>query len=421
MSTGAADYNTAIRQATKNLAERGVLTIDYQSGVHTSLEAAVRRNIMGGLGLMQEQLQQETHDELGCDGWEITAHANSAPDHEPIQGHQYSDAAYTALNNSLVRRIGTLNCGHAAFPIILGVSQPQYTDEELRKFREDNEKGVTYGGRHYTGYEATQLQRKLERTMRKDKRRILVDEASGDAEKLQKDQIRLQVTRQEYARFCKAAGLRTENERTFVAGFGRKQAAQARAVAQKSVEKPENSAKIVENLVNEDPPVQESKRYSDITGNWYPDAVPNSHTVQDLQSYTHDGVTYTVDGHNVVLDYAPYEKEIAELLEREVGGEMFMVPRVNNPAGIPTPDFIFRGKSYDLKSIFGESRNALYNAIAKKKRQSPNFVFDVSGTPLGLTEIVEQVGRLYTSKHTAFVDEIVIVKEDKIVKVFKRQ
>lgn len=231
VATGAADYNTAIRQACKNLAGKGVVTIDYESGVHTSLEAATRRCVMGGLGLMQEQLAQQTHDELGCDGWEITAHANSAPDHEPIQGKQYSDAEYTALNNSLVRRIGTLNCGHAAFSIILGVSQPQYTKEELEKFRADNEKGVTYGGKHYTGYEATQLQRKLERTMRKHKRSALVYEAAGDADKLQESQIKLQVTRQEYTRFCKAAGLRAENERTYVAGFGRKEAAQARAAA----------------------------------------------------------------------------------------------------------------------------------------------------------------------------------------------
>ena len=132
VSTGATDYNTAIRQATKHLAEKGVRTIDYESGVHTSLEAAVRRNVMGGLGLMQEQITQANHDAFGCDGWEISAHANSAPDHEPIQGKQYSDAAYTALNNSLVRRIGTLNCGHAAFPIILGVSTPQYTPRNWR-------------------------------------------------------------------------------------------------------------------------------------------------------------------------------------------------------------------------------------------------------------------------------------------------
>lgn len=227
--TGASDYNTAIRQATKNLADLGVRVIDYESGIHTSLEAAVRRNIMGGLGLLQEQITQYNHDTLGADGWEISAHANSAPDHEPIQGKQYSDAEYIALNNSLLRRIGTLNCGHAAFPIIMGVSEPQYTEEQLRKLSEDNAAGVTVDGKHYTGYEATQMQRKLERAIRKQKRRVLVDEASGDAERLQTDQIRYVRLREEYSRFSKAAGLRTQQERVRVGGFGAGQAKRAMA------------------------------------------------------------------------------------------------------------------------------------------------------------------------------------------------
>lgn len=220
--TGAASYTEAVRQATKNLADKGVRVIDYESGVHTSLEAAVRRNVMGGLGLMQERISQTVHDQLGCDGWEITAHAMSAPDHEPIQGKQYSDADYTALNNSLRRRIGTLNCGHAAFPILLGVNSPQYTPEELEKFRADNEKGVTVDGAHYTGYEATQMQRRLERAIRRKKNRIMVDEAAGDQEKLAQDKTKLTILRQRYRKFSKAAGLRTQYERTEVAGFGEK-------------------------------------------------------------------------------------------------------------------------------------------------------------------------------------------------------
>lgn len=240
VNTGAADYNTAIRRATKNLADKGLRTIDYESGGSRSIEAAVRGSVMGGMGLMQEQISQQTHDEFGCDGWEISAHAASAPDHEPIQGKQYSDAEYTLLNNSLVRRIGTLNCGHSVFPIILGVNAPQYTDEELEKMRQDNADGVVIDGRHYTKYEATQMQRKIERAIRKQKNRILVDEAADDKDKLLTDQIRLQRYRQEYVRFSKAAGLRTQNERAQVAGFGRKQAAEAVA-ANKSVENLANS------------------------------------------------------------------------------------------------------------------------------------------------------------------------------------
>ncbi len=239
VSTGARDYNSAIREATRNLANKGIQTIDYDSGVHTSVEAAVRRNVMGGLGLMQEQISQQNHDDLGCDGWEISAHAASAPDHEPIQGKQYSDAEYKNLNGHLHRQIGTLNCGHAAFPIILGVNSPQYTPEELEQMRQENEKGVDYNGKHYTMYEATQRQRSIERGIRKQKRRILVDEETGDPEKLQTDQIRYQVLNQEYKRFSKAAGLRLQRERMEVAGFGPKQ---ARAAERFTAERAADSA-----------------------------------------------------------------------------------------------------------------------------------------------------------------------------------
>ena len=237
VTTGAADYVTAVRRATKNLAEKGIRTIDYESGVHTSLEAAVRRSVMGGLGLMQERINEANHDSFGCDGWEVSAHANSAPDHEPVQGRQYSDAEYAALNSVLVRRIGTLNCGHVAFPIILGVNEPQYTPEQLEQLREENEKGVTIGGKHYTGYEAAQRQRRLERAIRRQKRRVLVDEAAGDEEKRLADQIKLRRYQQEYSRFSKAAGLRTEDERTQVAGFGSEEAARASGAAEQYYQK----------------------------------------------------------------------------------------------------------------------------------------------------------------------------------------
>lgn len=238
--TGATDYNNAIRRATKNLADQGVRVIDYESGVHRSIEAATRGNIMGGLGIMQEQISQQNHDSFGADGWEISAHSASAPDHEPIQGKQYTDAEYESLNNSLVRRIGTLNCGHAAFPIVIGVSEPQYTDEELNQMREENAKGIDYQGRHYSTYEATQMQRKIERTIRKQKNRILVDEATGDADKLQTDQIRLRRLNEEYKRFSKTADLPLQRERAQVVGFGVKQASDANS-AYKRVAKAANS------------------------------------------------------------------------------------------------------------------------------------------------------------------------------------
>lgn len=221
--TGAQDYNSAIRQAVKGLAEKGIQTIDYESGAHRSLEAAVRGNFMGGINIMSREINQQNHDMLGCDGWEIEPHEFSAPDHEPFQGKQYSDEEFDRLQAMLVRDIGSFSCGHDAFGIILGINEPQFTPEELEAMRRRNEEGFVIDGKHYTGYEATRRQRGLERTLRKQKRKILIDEKTGDKEKLAIDQTRYVVANDEYHRFSKAAGLRLQHERANVPGFGPKQ------------------------------------------------------------------------------------------------------------------------------------------------------------------------------------------------------
>lgn len=232
IATGAQDARSAMRDACRNLADYGVRVIEYESGVSRSIEAATRGCVMGGMGLLQEQISQENHDKLGADGWEISAHNASAPDHEPIQGKQYSDAAYAALNNSLTRRIGTLNCGHSASPIILGVSSPQYTPEELEEMRAKNAEGVTVEGKHYTSYDATQKQRQFERAIRKQKNRILVDERLNDTEQLSIDQIRLGRLQDAYKEFNAAANLRDKFDRAAVTGFDTRQAKAAKSTYQ---------------------------------------------------------------------------------------------------------------------------------------------------------------------------------------------
>lgn len=122
-----------------------------------------------------------------------------------------------------------------AMPIILDVNSPQWTPEQLEKLKQDNARGITYQGRHYTGYEAQQKQRQLERAIRTQKNRILTAEATGDKERLQTAQIRLGMLNREYREFSQAAGLRTQTQRAQVVGFGRNQAARAKEAA-KTVE-----------------------------------------------------------------------------------------------------------------------------------------------------------------------------------------
>ena len=225
-ATGALDLNTAIRRAVGPLAARGLRTLEQKNGRSVGIEYACRRYLMDQMGQLDNAIQQQNHDRLGCDGWEISAHAACAPDHEPIQGRQYTDEAYEALNASLQRPIGRLNCRHVADPVILGVDEPVYSEAELAKMAADNTQGVTYNGKHYTLYQAGQEQATIENAIRKLRRQILVDEESG-SDDLQKHQIRLRVLQSEYSRFCRATGRRTRTERLYTAGFDRSQASKA--------------------------------------------------------------------------------------------------------------------------------------------------------------------------------------------------
>lgn len=225
-ATGSLDLNTAIRRAVGPLARRGLRTIEQKNGRSVGIEYACRRYLMDQMGALDNAIQQQNHDRLGCDGWEISAHAACAPDHEPIQGRQYTDDEFEALNASLQRQIGRLGCRHVKDPVLIGVDTPVYSEAELAQMAADNEKGVTYNGKHYTLYAAGQEQATIENAIRRMRRQVLVDEESGSAD-LQEHQIRLRVLQSEYSRFCRATGRRTRTERLYTAGFGRSQASRA--------------------------------------------------------------------------------------------------------------------------------------------------------------------------------------------------
>ena len=233
-------------------------------------------------------------------------------------------------------------------------------------------------------------------------------------------------TREEYHRFSKAAKLPEQYERMEKAGFTWKHGKAAEKAARKTTNK--SSLKVVPSKPATRSPKSplrtdsRPKKYDDITDKWFPEVKPNSHPVEDLQEITVGGVTYKVDGRNVQLDYKPHEKEIAELLAREVGGEIYMVPRVNNPQGVSTPDYIFNGEAYDLKTLEKEAsgKNPIFNRVKKKKSQAHRFIIDVTVPNLSTEVIESQIDKIFWSKETQFVDEIVIVRNGKIEKVFAR-
>lgn len=221
ISQGKTDFNSNMYKTIKELGQSGIKTVDYASGYSRRLDSAVRQNIQGALRDMSNELQKQFGEEFDYDGIEVSHHANPAPDHEFIDGEQFSKEEFEKIDSELERPVGELNCYHYIFPIILGVSKPNYTKGQLQADKENNKKGFVYEGKHYTLYEGTQLQRKIETEIRKAKDTQIIAKASSNKELVQESQTRITQLTYKYRELSKISGLPTQLERARVSGYKR--------------------------------------------------------------------------------------------------------------------------------------------------------------------------------------------------------
>ena len=161
------DSRTAIRRALKQLSDSGLRRAVWESGYTQRLDTAVRRNILDGVHAIQQQIEDEIGKQVGADGKELSVHENSAHDHEPFQGHIFTNEEYENLQSNkdfedidgkkfdgVDRVIGQWNCRHFAYSIIIGAKPPRYTKKQLQEFINRNHKGYRLSnGKHLTMYE----------------------------------------------------------------------------------------------------------------------------------------------------------------------------------------------------------------------------------------------------------------------------
>ena len=168
--------------------------------------------------------------------------------------------------------------------------------------------------------------------------------------------------------------------------------------------------------------MKNSKNYRNITKSFIKKSTPNSHKIKDAE-YFEDakGNKYYVDGKNVVLDYSESEKNVANWLKETFGGEIYMLPRINIPEGIQTADYLFRGEKWDLKEIKSTGKNVLDNRVNGLKKQSNNFIFDISNTPISIREIKNQIDKLYESPNRKWINKIMLIKNQKLICIYIRK
>lgn len=225
VSTGVQDYQSAMRNTLNQLADSGVKIheekVAYDSGYNRRIDSTIKQEILTGLKQINIGIQEEVGKQFGANGVEISAHSPCAEDHLDIQGRQYSDEEFEKLNGELDRPIGTYNCRHFVFSIVMGVNEPNYSKKQLDDMRKESLEKVTYKGKEYTKYEATQVQRKFETAIRKQKDRQITSKASGDMIGVGKAQQKITQLTKEYNDFSKSVGLSTYKNKLSVSGYKR--------------------------------------------------------------------------------------------------------------------------------------------------------------------------------------------------------
>lgn len=226
VQSGAINYNQAIKTAVKQLADSGLKVVDYESWHRDQIDVAARRAVMTGVNQICAKYTEQSAQYLETPYFEVSAHAGARDkpgpspwsSHKDWQGKVYSIRAgdiypsiYDVCGLGAVDGLEGANCRHRRNVWVEGVSERTYTDEQLAHI--DDDLGCDFDGKKYTAYEATQMQRRVEREARKLKREKAAYKAAGLHEDETAVNIRLRRLNAKYKAFSVAAGLPEQRER----------------------------------------------------------------------------------------------------------------------------------------------------------------------------------------------------------------
>lgn len=243
--SGAISYDQAIGEAVRQLAKSGLCVafdkngapvrnaVKYERGGIQQLDVCIRRAVMTGVNQLNQKYREQSMDYLETDLLEVTAHLgarnidgpNGWENHAKWQGKVYRWAEKPKASNGdypdfedtcgygSVTGIGGANCRHSYWPYIEGVSERTYTDAELEAMKPENRPKTVFEGREYNDYQAAQMQRRVEREIRKQKRFKTAFEAAGLSDAAAAAGSKLRALNEKYRAFSKAAGLPEQRER----------------------------------------------------------------------------------------------------------------------------------------------------------------------------------------------------------------
>ena len=211
VATGAFSYDQAVNDCIHRLAQSGLRSIDYANGRTYQIDTAARMSVRTGLSQLAGKLMEANLESSGQDLVITSQHMGSRPEHVPWQNKVFSYSGKSKKYPDFFKETGYgtaaglkgVNCTHDFYPFWEGAS---IIPEDL-----EEPELVTVNGKKYTYYEATQQQRKMERSIRATKREIEAQKAiGGDVKELQ-SKLRNQMS--EYRKFSNDVGIRAKENR----------------------------------------------------------------------------------------------------------------------------------------------------------------------------------------------------------------
>lgn len=244
---GKSTFDDEVHRLVKKIGGNGLKSLNYENGRTMRLDSAIKMQMRGAIRNLHNQIQEVVGEEFGADGVEISVHLNPAPDHAEVQGRIFSTVKPSKDEKSEFekfqtdedcvdvtgrpfpaeydghdrRSISEYNCYHYIFAVVVGVSEPEYTDKQLQEIIDKSNKGFEYDGKHYTTYEGTQLQRQIESAIRTQKDIQIMGREAGDMDVVDEAQKKITVLTRKYKEVSQAAGLPTKANRLRVGGYHR--------------------------------------------------------------------------------------------------------------------------------------------------------------------------------------------------------
>ena len=231
VTSGKQDFYTTMRKTVLDLGGSGA-RVDYGTvmidgkprRITRRLDTVVRQNMLYNAKMSSREYNKQIGKELGTDGIEIDLHANSRPSHRFMEGKQYAKGHGVTING--VHYDGAIdkgvydrlyvdyNCQHYETDIILGVSEPRYSPEELARLKAENERQFEINGTTKDGYGWSQVLRNLESNTRNAKDEINALKAFGNSQaQIDKLNAQIKAYRAKYNEICDVTGIKPDYRR----------------------------------------------------------------------------------------------------------------------------------------------------------------------------------------------------------------